>query len=300
MHPTGSRHDHDVPQERWRLLVSVVLNFAITVAEVVGGLLSGSLALLSDALHNFGDTMSLAVSYFARRYSDRGANLRKTFGYKRLEVVAAFFNLVVLALISLFLVKEGIDRALEPRPIRGGLMLAVACIGLGANVATALLLRRQSKESLNIRSAYLHIVTDAASSVGVVLGALVILRFDFVLIDPILTVAIAGFILYQVYHLLRDTTNILMNSAPPDVDVERVVREMGKVPLVRDVHHVHVWSLDEHTIALEAHIVIDGEDATSMNEVKSEVKSILEVRFGISHSTLEFEFEQCTPASDCV
>ena len=283
-----------------RLLLAVILNLVITVAEVVGGLLSGSLALLSDAVHNLGDTVSLAVSYFARSYSVREANLRKTFGYKRIEILAAFFNLIVLGLISLLLIKEGVERALDPQPIRGGLMLVVACIGLAANVASALLLHRDAQNSLNVRSAYLHIMTDAASSVGVVVAGVLILKFDLVLVDPILTIAIAAFILFQVYRTLRSTANILMNSAPPDVDVRRVVRAMETVARVGDIHHVHVWSMDEHSVALEAHVVIDPVQIDNLTQIKGELKAMLQDRFGISHSTLEFEFETCDPPDDCL
>jgi len=300
MHRSGHHDESDTPHRQRRLLAAVALNLLITIAEVIGGLLSGSIALLSDALHNFGDTASLGTSYFAITYSKKGANLSKTFGYKRIEVVAAFFNLVVLALISLFLIKEAVERAADPQPIRGGLMFAVASVGLAANIATALLLHRDARDSVNVRSAYLHIVTDAISSVGVVIAGVLVWAFDIVLVDPLLTIVISAFILYQVYHLLRDTTNILMNSVPPDVDVESVVAEMEGIALVRDVHHVHVWSMDEHQAALEAHVVIDEEVAAQMDRIRTDIKLMLESRFGISHSTLEIEFERCESPEDCL
>ncbi len=282
--------------------MSVALNLLITIAEVVGGLLSGSLALLSDAVHNFGDTTSLAVSYFAQSYGKKEANLRKTFGYKRIEVIAAFFNLIVLALISLVLIKEAAERVIDPQPIRGGLMLVVATVGLLANLATALLLHRDSRHSLNVRSAYLHVISDAASSVGVVLGAVVIIKFNALIVDPLITIAIAVFILYQVYHMLRASADILMNSVPPDVDVERVVRAMEGVELVQDVHHVHIWSLDEQTVALEAHVVIDTESVGDMNRVRAQTKALLAESFGITHSTLELEIggPDCLLPENCL
>ena len=282
-----------------RLLAALFLNLGMTIAEIVGGLLSGSLALLSDAVHNLGDTLSLGVSYFARSYSKKRADHVSTFGYKRIEVLAAFLNLIVLGVLSLLLIKESIERALDPQPIRGGLMLAVAVAGLAANLISALLLHRDARESLNIRSAYLHILSDAASSVGVVIAGVLILRLDWVLADPIVTLAISAVILYQVYHLIRESANILMNSAPPDIEVAQVERAMEEVALVRNIHHVHVWSMHERSVALEAHVVIDSSEAEAMTRIKDQLKSVLEQRFGITHSTLEFEFEQCQPPPEC-
>ena len=181
----GHQHHHhhiEVRGSERRLAISIVLNLVISVAEVVGGLLSGSLALLSDALHNFSDTASLCISLSARRIGRREATSVKTFGYKRAEIIGAFVNLVTLVLIALYLIKEAVERFFNPQPIDGTIMLVVAVIGLAANVATAVLLFRDAKESLNIRSTFLHIITDAVSSVGVVLGGVLILYYDVYLV----------------------------------------------------------------------------------------------------------------------
>lgn len=282
----------------FRLVASILLNLLITIAEVVGGLLSGSLALLSDALHNFSDTSSLVISYVAQRIGKRTANPQKTFGYKRAEIIGAFINLVTLVIIALYLIKEGITRLFEPQSIDGPIMLIVAVIGLLANVFTALLLWRDARSSLNIRSAFLHIISDAVSSVGVVIGGILIWQYGFYLVDPILTLLISLYILVHSYRMLRETIDILMESTPAHLSLEHVIRAIEATDRVRDAHHLHVWQLDEAVTALEAHIVIDKQDLEQMEVIKRAVKHMLAERFAISHTTLEFETRPCSPATD--
>lgn len=300
-------HSHAAPDavtdgSQTRLILSIVLNLIITVAEVIGGLLSGSLALLSDALHNFGDTASLGISLAARRIAGRAPNWQKTFGYRRAELIGAFVNLVTLVLIALYLMKEATERLVSPRPIDGTIMLVVAVIGLAANLITAGLLHRDVEGSLNIQSAFVHIVSDALSSVGVVLGGVLILAYDVYFVDPILTFAIACYILYHSYAMLRRTIDILMESPPPALHVPDVVEAVEALEAVRDMHHVHVWQIDEQTTALEAHIAIEKADLDQMESLKRTIKERLRADFGIGHSTLEFEFAPCAepPAADCL
>ncbi len=285
--------------DRRRLAASIALNLVITVAEVIGGIISGSLALLSDALHNFTDTASQVISYVAQTISRRGATERHTFGYARFEVVAAFFNLVTLFVVAVFLAKEGVERLIDPNPIRGGVMLGVAVAGLFVNVASALLLRRDARHSLNIRSAYLHIVTDAVSSVAVVAGALVVITLGFERIDPILTILISAYIIYHGYGMLKTTTRILMNSTPPGLNLEEVTKVIRETPGVRGTHHVHVWLIDENTAALEAHVVIESVDIEDMEGIKARIKDRLAEEFSIQHSTLEFEHEGILDRANC-
>lgn len=281
-------------------MASIALNLLITVAEFVGGLLSGSLALRSDAVHNLSDTVSLAVALFARRIAQRDPTARKTFGYRRAEVIGAFVNLVTLVLIAAFLIVEAVERLVEPSPIDGAIMLGVASVGLVANLATAGLLFRDAQGSLNIRSAFLHIVADAVSSVGVVIGGLLVVFYDVYLVDPILTLAIALYILYSSWGLLRQATDVLMEAVPAGLDLGAVDAAVRAVDGVADVHHLHVWGLDEHHAALEAHVVLDGGDLARMEAVKRAVKARLADDFDITHSTLEFEFEPCADAAaDC-
>ena len=299
-HSHGHHHGHahgTAEGGEKRLLFSIVLNLLITVAEVIGGLLSGSLALLSDALHNASDTASLGVSYAARRISRRAANTQKTFGYRRAEVVGAFINLITLVLVALYLIVEAVERFLDPQPVDGQVMFVVALIGLAANAVTAVLLFRDAKNSLNIRSAFVHILSDAFSSVGVVIGSLLILWYDVYLADPIITLAISVYILFHAYALLRQTINILMEGAPHGLDLDDVVEAMQAAARVLDVHHLHVWQLGEGTRALEAHVVIDEDDLGQMEEIKRDLKTLLHDQFHIEHSTLEFELIPCSTSS---
>ena len=290
---THDHHHHRRPGSQARLVASIAFNLLITIAEVVGGLLSGSLSLLSDALHNFSDTVSLGISLGARRMASREANGRRTFGYRRAEIIGAFINLVTLVLIALFLIKEAIMRFMEPRPVDGSVMLVVALIGLAANVVTAALLYRDARGSLNVRSAFVHIVADALSSVGVVLGGLLILLYDLTFVDPLLTLAIAVYMLYHSYDMLQQTVDILMESTPPGLEVAGLIRDVQILDPVQDMHHVHVWQLDEAHTALEAHIVISEEELPRIDAIKHQIKDLLAVRFEITHSTLEFELAPC-------
>jgi cobalt-zinc-cadmium efflux system protein len=297
-------HTHDRggsserPKESGRLIISIALNVLITIAEIVGGLLSGSLALLSDAVHNLSDTASLGVSYAARRISTRAPTAEKTFGYKRAEIVGAFINLITLMIIALFLMKEAVDRFLNPRDIDGVLMLSIAVIGLIANLATAALLYRGSRTSLNLRSAFLHIVTDGLSSVGVVIGGLLIIYYDLHVVDPVITLVISLYLIVHAYRMLRLTIDILMEGTPGDVDLEAIVSDARSIAQVIDMHHVHVWQLDESHLAMEAHVVISSDDLHEMESIKTAVKNRLADRYDISHSTLELETVPCDPAEE--
>lgn len=292
-HDHAHHHHAADDQTEGRLWISIILNFIITAAEFVGGLISGSLALLSDALHNLNDTASLVISLVARKISKKEANRDKTFGYKRAEIIGAFINLVTLVIIALFLIKEGVERFYDPQPIDGMVMFIVAVIGLLGNIITAVLLYRSADENLNLRSAYIHILSDAFSSVGVIVAGFLIIQYQIYIIDTILTLLIAGYILWHSYHMLRKTINILMESTPADIEIPEIHRSMTEIPGVLDVHHLHVWRLDEQNILLESHVVIDEDDMNQMEAIKSTLKELLATDFNIHHSTLEFEFEPC-------
>jgi cobalt-zinc-cadmium efflux system protein len=292
-HGHHHHHHHGDDQTEGRLWISIFLNLTITLAEFVGGLISGSLALLSDALHNLNDTTSLGISLFARKVSKKEATVDKTFGYKRAEIIGAFVNLITLVIIALFLIKEGIERFYNPQPIDGLVMFIVAIIGLLGNVITAVLLYRSSKENINIRSAYIHIMSDALSSVGVIVAGWLILQYQWYIVDTLLTLIIAGYILWQSYYMLWETIDILMESTPTEIELKEVTQAMQEVAGVLDIHHLHVWRLDENNILLESHVVIDENDMNNMESIKSSLKDLLSSGFDIHHSTLEFELEPC-------
>ncbi|HAW81615.1 MAG TPA: cation transporter [Balneola sp.] len=294
-HKHHHHHHHNFnDSSTLKLWISIFLNLAITIAEFVGGILSNSLALLSDAVHNLNDTLSLAISLVARKISKKGANNDKTFGYKRAEIIGAFINLITLVLVALFLIKEGVERFFDPQPIDGFTMFWVAIVGLLGNFITAALLFKDSKDNLNLKSAYIHILSDGLSSVGVIIGGWLILKYEWYIVDTFLTVGIGAYILWHSYHMLQETTDILMQSTPEQINLPELTSRIEKIHKVQEVHHVHVWRLDENEIMMESHIVVDEEDINEMEVIKKEIKTLLHDDFGIHHSTLEFECQPCS------
>lgn len=275
-----------------RLLWSVVLNQILTLGQVIAGIVSGSVALLSDAAHNFNDANALLIAWIARRISRKESNERYTFGYRRAELIGATINLTLLAVIGLYLVYEGINRIFYPQEIIGWLMAAAAILALIVDVATALLLWAMSRGSLNVRAAFVHNIVDALGSFGVLLGAGAIIWLKWNWVDPALTLLISGYVLYQVVVMLPQATRVLMEGTPTDFDLDHLVRDLTDIDQVIDLHHLHVWQLDEQHIALEAHVVISRHNADEMEVIKKSVKSILKDEFDIAHSTLEFEFDE--------
>ena len=291
-------HHHHIPENddkgtSLRLWISIVLNLIITIAEVIGGIVANSLALLSDALHNLSDTTSLGISLIARKISRKDADKSRTFGYKRAEIIGAFINLLTLVIIALFLIKEGVERFVDPREIQGSVMLIVAVIGLLGNVGTAWVLMGRFKSSINLKSVFIHIVSDALSSVGVIIGGWLILQYGVYWVDSLLTLIIGAYILAHSYGMLRTTIDILMESTPREIDWDKVNALMEEADGVQGVHHLHIWRLDEQNICLEAHVVINKRDLEALESIKTQLKEKLNQRFNINHTTLEFEFEPC-------
>ena len=300
--PGHSHHHHHIDRDTptVKLWISIVLNLIITLAQFIGGLISNSLALLSDAAHNLNDTLSLVIALIARKIGAKGADAHKTFGYKRAEIIGAFINLITLIIIAIVLIKEGIERFYEPVSINGSIMFWVAMVGLVANVLTAILLHGQRKDNLNMRSAYLHILSDAFSSVGVIVGAWIIVRFQWYWIDSALTVLIGIYILFHSYHMLRESIDILMESTPEGIELDQLSKELKNISLVQDVHHVHVWKINEMETLMECHVRIDEKDIDAMEQIKKNIKSYLAQHYNIHHSTLEFEWLPCLDhTTDC-
>lgn len=285
-----AHHDIDILGDR-RLGIAIAINMLLTLAQVVGGIVSGSLSLIADALHNFSDAASLLIAWVARRIGRRPADHFKTFGYKRAEVIAALINLVTLVIVGLYLIYEAMWRFIEPQVIEGWTVVIVAGIALVIDMATAALTYTMSRHSINIRAAFLHNVSDALASVGVVVAGSLILFHGWYWTDTVLTLLIAGYVLYQAATMLPKTIHILMQGTPENISIDEVVNAMECVDGVANVHHVHIWQLDEHENALEAHVVID--DFGDTEAIKTALKAELERQFGISHSTLEFEIARC-------
>ncbi|KLU03431.1 Cobalt-zinc-cadmium resistance protein CzcD [Rhodopirellula islandica] len=279
-----------------RLLWSVLLNQFLTVAQVIAGIFSGSVALLSDAAHNFSDANSLLIAYIARRIARKEANQRYTFGYRRAELIGATINLTLLAVVGCYLIYEAIHRFFDPQPIIGWLMAAAAGIALVVDLGTALLLWAMSKGSLNVRAAFIHNLVDAAGSVAVLIGAAAVIYLDWLWVDAFLTLLIASYILYQVWQMLPEATRILMEGAPANFKLDEMIADLNKIEGVSGIHHVHLWELDESHRALEAHVVIEPTRYEDLEPIKRLIKTYLINEHNIRHSTLEFEF---AATSDC-
>jgi cobalt-zinc-cadmium efflux system protein len=270
-----------------------LLNGLITVVEVVGGILSGSLALLSDAAHNLGDTVSIATSYVAWRIAGKKKDVRRTYGYKRAEIIAAFVNASALVAISLFLVFEALRRFRNPELIDSGLMIGVALFGLVANFVSMRLLKKEAHGNMNVRSSYLHLLGDTVSSVGVLGGGIAIRVWGLFWIDPLVTVSISLYIMRESWVIVKNSVNILMQSAA-DLDYGAMQREIEAIPEVRDIHHVHTWMANEETVYFEAHIDLDDCLLSGACVVADKIEGLLKERYGIAHVTLQFETGRCS------
>ena len=280
-------HTHDLGDRR--VLWAVVVNVALTVAQIVGGIVSGSLALIADAIHNLSDAISLGIAFVARKIARHPGHAGMTFGYGRAEIVAALVNYTTLVVIGLWLVNEAIWRFIEPQDVDGWLIVIIAAVALVVDWVTALLTYRLSKESVNIRAAFLHNVADALGSVGVIIAGSVIILFGWTVIDPIITLMIAGYILWQSVKEGKDVVRMLMLGAPTGIDRDALIDELSRIEGIHDVHHVHVWEIEEQRRSLEAHLVIGDAHWSTAERIKINVRALLKERYRIDHSTLELE-----------
>ena len=293
-----SHHKHN--STGFRLLITMLLNFIITIAGVIGGILSGSLSLISDALHNFSDGISVIISYFAIKLKQRDNSYKHTFGFRRAEILAAVINSSVLVIICIYLFYEAIQRFTNPEPIKGMLMTGVAIIGLIANVIGTLLLKRDAEHSINIRSSYLHLLSDAVSSVGVIIGGLAIILWNIYWIDPVLTILIGLYILKESFHILTEAIHVLMEGTPPGISIKEVQEEVEKIEEIENIHHVHIWTVGENDIHLEAHINVPDMMISKSNDLRREIEELLKTKFGINHITLQFECDKCKDDNNLV
>jgi len=288
------QHDHTEGTSEKNLFITMLLNFTITVVEIVGGIVSASLSLLSDAIHNFSDGIAIIVSYIAIRLSKKPRTLKYTFGLKRAELLAAIINASTLIIISFFLIKEAIGRFSNPTPITGNLMLVVAVVGLIANVIGTLLLKKGSGQNINIRAAYVHLLSDAVSSLAVIIGAVFIMMFDITWIDPTLTIFISIYILKETYDIVKEAVDVIMMSSPAKIDMNDLQRTIEAIPGVRNIHHVHLWKMNDSDIHFEAHIDVEDVPVSRTAEIREAIDQCLHDSFDINHTTLQFECDSCS------
>lgn len=277
-----------------RLLFSIILNIIITASQVIGGIISGSLALISDAVHNLSDVISLIISYAANLLSrKKKQTLHQTFGFKRAEIIAAFINSATLIVIAVFLGIEAFKRLSNPQEIATEIVIWLAFIAILGNGLSVLLLKRDANHNLNMRSAYLHLITDMLTSVAVLTGGLLMKYYQIFWIDALLTIIISVYLLYMSWEIFIDSLKILMLFAPKHLEIDEIQNEILTLDEISNIHHVHIWQLNDHDIHFEAHIEFKKDIRLSeFDEICARVEKILLDSFHINHSNLQPEFER--------
>ncbi|MDK2896613.1 MAG: cobalt-zinc-cadmium efflux system protein [Candidatus Atribacteria bacterium] len=276
------------------LLIAIFLNLSIVVVEVVGGILSGSLALVADALHNLGDTASLLVSLYSFRVSNRQRDEKKTYGYRRAEVLGAFVNSLLIFITAAFILVGAIERLFSPPPIATGLLLLVATVGLLGNFFSVLLLSRDAKKSINLEASFWHILIDTFSSLVVIGGGLIMRFTGWYVVDPILSIGVLVLALRGGVRIFRRVTHILMQGAPPHIDLLQLKQRLEEIKQVENIHHLHVWSLNEQEHLAELHVVASCQSVSELDELRKTIQSVLEQEFHIFHTTIQFESRVCS------
>jgi cobalt-zinc-cadmium efflux system protein len=285
-------HNHEISWGR-RLIAAMVMNLIIPAVQIYGGIVSGSMALISDALHNLSDFTAVLISYSALRIGQREPSLRHTFGYKRLEVFAAVFNVALLFGAGLYIAIEGWNRLWNPRPIQGHLVIWIASIAFLANMISTLMLRPGAGGNLNIRSAFIHMLTDTLFSLGVLILGIIWMFKPWFWLDPIVSWVIVALILYNGWGILKDAFGILMNATPPGIDLQAIQQEIEAVDGVEEIHHLHVWNISSEGVALVAHIVVMDQMLSKVDEIAAQIRNMLLSRFTIDHPVLQFETRAC-------
>ncbi|MDT0553631.1 cation diffusion facilitator family transporter [Urechidicola vernalis] len=291
-HKHSHHHSHGDLKGR-NLLISIFLNIVITVSQIIGGIISGSLALLSDALHNFTDVLSLIISYIANKLSKKSASTNKTFGYKRAEIIAAFVNAASLIIVAILLIIEAIKRFQNPEEIESNLVIWLSFIAILANGFSVLLLKKDANSNMNMKSAYLHLLTDMMASVAVLAGGLIMKYYEVYWIDSVLTLVIAIYLIYMGWDLLKESTRVLMLFTPEEIEIKKIVAEVNAIDGIKNMHHVHIWQLNEDELHLEAHIDFEKDILLSEFDVKLlEIEKLLFEKYHINHSNIQPEFRK--------
>lgn len=284
-------HHHDVSGKN--LFITILLNVIITISQIVGGILSGSLALLSDAMHNFSDVLALVIAYVANRLAAKPNSESKTFGYKRAEILAALFNASVLIGIAIFLIIESFHKFYHPEAINSLWVIGLGTLSIILNVASVMLVKDDAHDNMNIRAAYLHLLTDVMTSVAVVGGGVLMYYFGLFWIDPLISALIALYLIWASFGLVKESSAILMQFTPEEIDLEEVIASIEAEEEIANVHHIHIWKLSDHRIHLEAHLDFKEDIALSeSNAIIIKLEKKLHDSFEIEHTTFQCEFER--------
>ncbi len=290
-----TKHIHHAPPLGNKLKFGIMLTSFILVAEVVGGLLSNSLALLSDAGHVFTDIAALSLSWYGVRQAGRPSSSRMTFGYHRVGVMVAIVNAVSIFAIAVAILYQAYRRLQQPPEVNSLLMLSVAIVGLVVNAFVAFWLRREQKSNINVRSAFWHALGDALASVGVIIGGIIMLFTGWFLVDPIVSVLISCAITLAAWRILKEGFQVLLEATPQNMDIMELVNNLNRVPGVKEVHDVHVWSISPELHAMSCHVLIDDLSTSQAASIRDEIEDMVRKQFHIKHTTLQMECQQCSP-----
>ena len=288
-----SEHNHSHNVSGKNLFITIVLNIIITVSQVIGGIFSGSLALLSDAMHNFSDVLALLIAYVANRLAARPNNETKTFGFKRAEIIAALFNASVLIGIAIFLIIEAFHKFYHPEAINSLWVIGLGLLSIVLNAVSVLLVKDDAHDNMNIKAAYLHLLTDVMTSVAVVVGGILMYYFGIFWIDPLISFLIAIYLIWASFGLVMESTAILMQFTPKGIAIPEVVKSIESQAEINNVHHLHIWKLDDHQIHLEAHLDFNDDVSLSRsNQVIDALEKTLHDDFDIEHVTFQCEYQR--------
>ncbi len=285
----GHNHNHGRAGLKGKFRIAVILTAATLIAEIIGGILTNSLALLSDAAHVFGDIFALVLSWVAIYLSDLPPTSKRTYGYHRAEVLAAFINGVSLLAVSGWIFYEAYHRILKPEEVKSLPMLIVAAVGMVVNLGVAMIFMKESHDNLNVKSAFLHVISDAVTSAGVIIGGVIIYFTDWYVIDPILSFAIGLAILWGGGRVTYEALHILLEGTPKNINLNDVAARLKEFNFVKDVHDLHIWSICSDYYALSAHVYVDVNSIRDVENALGKINDLLKDKFGIVHTTVQLE-----------
>ena len=290
----GHHHHHSTENIKgWKIGVTILLNLLITFGQVIGATISGSIALMTDALHNFSDVISLIISYIANKLTQKKSTTTKTYGYKRAEILAAFINSATLIGIAVFLIIEAIERFSSPVEIESTIVIWFALASIVINFLSVVILHNDSKDNMNIRSAYLHLLTDVMTSIAVLIGGLMMKYYNVFWVDSLLSMIIAMYLNYSSLSLLKESTKVLMQFTPEGINLDAINNHVSEINGVKNLHHLHVWQLNDKKFMLEGHLEMEEDIKVSeFQEKLKEIEAILH-DFGINHSNIQPELNKC-------
>ena len=288
-----SEHNHSHNVSGKNLFITIILNIIITVSQIIGGIFSGSLALLSDAMHNFSDVLALLIAYVANRLASRPNNETKTFGFKRAEIIAALFNASVLIGIAIFLIIEAFHKFYHPEAVNSLWVIGLGLLSIVLNAVSVLLVKDDAHDNMNIKAAYLHLLTDVMTSVAVVVGGVLMYYFGIFWIDPLISFLIALYLIWASFGLVMESTAILMQFTPKGVAIPEIVKSIESQAEIKNIHHLHIWKLDDHQIHLEAHLDFNEDvPLSTSNQVIDALEITLHDDFDIEHVTFQCEYQR--------